>query len=326
MSSYFRPIVQTDACRPKTAVNLAGGPLWFDHVEKMVRGQAGRLVPVSELPKAVLNRLTKPRADICGISMARPSIMGILNVTPDSFSDGGLHVDPVLAAQTMRQQGADMIDIGGESTRPNAEYVDVETEIARTVPVIKQLSGPLSVDTRKAAVANAAIKAGAAMFNDVTALSFDPDSLKIAKTADAVCLMHSVGTPETMQDNPSYNNVLLDVYDYLETRILACESAGIARHKIMIDPGIGFGKTVEHNLALIRNISLFHGLGCAILLGVSRKKTIDHVANVPDARQRFAGSIALGIVGLNQGVQMLRVHDIAQTRQAIDLWRAGIGQ
>jgi len=326
VSDYFRPVVQTDIIRPKAAVDLTGGPLWFDQVEHMARGQVGQVIPASEIPKAVLDRLTRPRKDICGISMQNPSIMGILNVTPDSFSDGGLHIDPALAAQKMQQQGADIIDIGGESTRPNADYVGAETEIERTVPVIKQLSGVLSIDTRKAAVADAAINAGAMMFNDVTALSFDPDSLKTALTADAVCLMHSVGTPKTMQDNPNYNNVLLDVYDYLETRIQACETAGIARHKIMVDPGIGFGKTVEHNLALIRGISLFHGLGCTIMLGVSRKNTINQIANVPDPKQRFAGSIALAIQGLNQGVQMLRVHDIAATKQAIDLWRAGTGQ
>jgi len=326
VKDYFRPIVQTDTSRPLGAVKLAGGPLWFDRVEKMQRGKAGEIVPAFELPKAVLDRLIKPRKDICGIPMQHPSIMGILNVTPDSFSDGGLHQDPVAAAKKMQQQGADIIDIGGESTRPNAEYVDSDIEIERTLPVIAQLDGPLSIDTRKANVAAAAITAGAAMFNDVTALSFDPDSMKIAKKAEAVCLMHSAGPPETMQDNPSYNNVLLDVFDYFETRLRACEAAGIPRHKIMVDPGIGFGKTVEHNLKLIRGISIFHGLGCAILLGASRKSVIHRVANVPDARQRFAGSVALGLQGLNQGVQMLRVHDIGETKQAIDLWRAGIGQ
>ncbi len=326
MKEYFRPIVQTDAFRPTGALALAGGALWFDRVERIVRGQESQVILASELPESVVRHLTMPRADICGVSMDTPSIMGILNVTPDSFSDGGLHIDAAKTAHEMQMAGANIIDIGGESTKPNADYVDAETEIERTIPVIKQLTGAVSIDTRKASVARAAITAGAGMFNDVSALSFDPDSLNIALSAQAVCLMHSVGTPETMQNNPNYNNVLLDVYDYLETRILTCEAAGISRHKIMIDPGIGFGKTVEHNLALIRGISIFHGLGCAILLGASRKSLIGKLANAPIPKQRFAGSIALGLQGLNQGVQMLRVHDIAETKQAIDLWQAGLGQ
>ena len=326
MTDYYRPLVQREA--PLHAFRLAGGPLWFERVERIRRGGYRKVMPAEDIPEDVRNRLTAVRPPICGVEMHRPSIMGILNVTPDSFSDGGQHAGHELAAaEAMMKDGADILDIGGESTRPGAGFVPAEDEAARVVPVIAALKakgiGPLSVDTRKAAVAKAALAAGAGLFNDVTALSFDPDSLKVAtETGAAVCLMHSVGTPKDMQENPRYNNALLDVYDVLHERVQACVAAGIPRSRIMVDPGIGFGKTHAHNLALLRGISLFHGLGCAILLGVSRKGMIGKIADEPAPERRFAGSIALGLEGLNQGVQMLRVHDIAETRQAIALWSA----
>ncbi len=310
------------------AYRLAGGLRWFAWVEHIRRDGFSEVIPAQDLPPELRARLTDMRPPICGVSMDRPSIMGILNVTPDSFSDGGQHAGrEVENAEKLMQAGADILDIGGESTRPGAAYVPPEEETARVVPVIEALTakgiGPLSIDTRKAAVAKAALKAGAGLFNDVTALTFDPDSLKVAaESGAAICLMHSVGTPETMQENPSYTNALLDVYDHLEARIQACEAMGIDRARIMVDPGIGFGKTHAHNLALLRGIALFHGLGCAILLGVSRKGMIGKIADEPRPERRFAGSIALGLAGLNQGVQMLRVHDIADTKQSIALWSA----
>lgn len=313
---------------PLHAFRLAGGPRWFERVEHMRRDGFCEVILAEDIPETVLKRLTTPRPPICGVAMDRPSIMGILNVTPDSFSDGGEHrcVEVEDAAQ-MLKNGADIIDIGGESTRPGAAFVPPKEEAARVLPVVEALIakgiGPISVDTRKAAVAAAAMKAGAELFNDVTALTFDPESLKIAtESGAAVCLMHSVGTPKDMQDNPKYNNALLDVYDYLHKRVEGCVAAGIPRARIMIDPGLGFGKTHAHNMALLRGISLFHGLGCAILLGVSRKGMIGKIADEPRPERRFAGSIALGLEGLNQGVQMLRVHDIAETKQAIALWSA----
>ncbi len=323
---YYRPIVQTDRCRPAGAYPLAGGALWFDRVERLQRGKAGELQGADSLPADVLQALTAPRAPICGIDMQAPSIMGILNATPDSFSDGGRHYalsDALAGAQAMRAAGADILDVGGESTRPGAAYVAPDAEIARVVPVIAALQPPVSVDTRKAAVARAAIAAGAGLFNDVSALTFDPDSLAIAaETGVALCLMHASGDPETMQDNPQYDDVLLDVYDYLEGRIRAAEAAGIPRARILVDPGIGFGKTQEHNLALLRGISLFHGLGCPILLGVSRKRFIGTIGHAQNAADRAPGSVAVALDALDQGVQMLRVHDIAETKQALRLWRA----
>lgn len=326
MADYFRPLAQREAS--PHAFRLAGGPLWFARVEHIRRGGYRKVLPAADTPEDVLERLTAERPKICGVAMDKPSIMGILNVTPDSFSDGGQHVGRELAdAQAMFASGADILDIGGESTRPGAGYVPPKVEAARVLPVIEALTakgiGPLSVDTRKASVAKAALAAGAGLFNDVTALTFDPESLNVAaESGAAICLMHAIGPPETMQKNPRYSNALLDVYDYLGARIQACVAAGIPRSRIMVDPGLGFGKTMAHNLALLRGIGLFHSLGCAILLGVSRKGMIGKIAGEPAPERRFAGSITLALEGLNQGVQMLRVHDIGETRQAIALWSA----
>ncbi len=266
-----------------------------------------------------------------GFDWSRPLLMAVLNVTPDSFSDGGRFetVDKAVGqGLAMARDGADIIDIGGESTRPGAAFVDEATEAGRVVPVIEGLKRaglavPISVDTRKAAVARAAIAAGASIFNDVSALTYDPDSLAVAaETGVAVCLMHSPGDLATMQDDPRYDDVLLDIYDHLERRIAACAAAGIARGKIVVDVGIGFGKTLEHNLALLRGMSLFHGLGCPLLLGVSRKRFIGTLAGEPDAARRMPGSIAAALEGLRQGVQIVRVHDMAETAQAVAVWRA----
>jgi len=328
---YFRPIAQSDRCRPVEALSLAGGGMWFSHVQRLQRGVAPEVLPAIGLPEETRARLTTRRADICDLSMEFPRIMGILNATPDSFSDGGKfnNFDTALArAQTMAQEGADILDIGGESTRPGADFVTAQDEYARTGPVIGAITErgdlpPVSIDTRKADVAKAALSAGARMFNDVTALGYDPRSAEVAANHDAaVCLMHASGDPKTMQDNPVYDDVLLDVYDYLQNRIDFAVSKGIARDRIVVDPGIGFGKTLDHNLALLRGLSLFHGLGCPILLGVSRKGFIGVIGNAQKAAERTPGSIAVGLEALRQGVQILRVHDIAETKQAISLWQA----
>jgi len=228
----------------------------------------------------------------------------------------------------MIEQGAALLDIGGESTRPGADFVDNAAEITRTVPVIAALQAagvttPMSIDTRKAEVAKAALDASAVMFNDVTALQYDADSLPLVRDVQPfVCLMHSPSDPKTMQNDPHYANVLLDIYDHLEERVAACVNAGLPKNRILVDPGIGFGKTIDHNLQLIRAMSLFHGLGCLVLLGVSRKRFIGELGHAQEPADRVAGSIAIGLEGLRQGVQFLRVHDIWQTRQAINLWQA----
>ncbi|MDX1780699.1 MAG: dihydropteroate synthase [Thalassovita sp.] len=330
MKRYYRPIVATDPCRPDDALTLAGGWTWFREIEVLSRGNAPQRLPASETPADVLDRLTAPRADIAGLSMGMPQVMGILNVTPDSFSDGGDHVAPDQAlahARAMVEQGADIIDIGGESTRPGAAEVPVTEEIRRTAPVIEamreELQVPISIDTRKQPVAQAAVEAGADLVNDVAGFTFDPDLAPYCGQAGLpVCVMHAQGDPETMQQDPRYDDVLLDVYDFLEERVAALEEAGIPRGQILADPGIGFGKTVDHNLALLKRLSLFHALGCPILLGVSRKRFIGTLGNAPDPKDRAAGSVAVGLAGVAQGGQVLRVHDVFETRSALNLWQA----
>ena len=330
---YYRPIAMTDAARPPQARPLAGGPCWFSHVEILERRRPPHLAPLSEVPDTMLARLTAPRAALAGLAMDRPQIMGILNVTPDSFSDGGRFLDPAAAlaqAQAMVAEGAALLDIGGESTRPGAAEVPVADEIARTEPVIAALRDagvPLSIDTRKAAVAQAALAAGAGIVNDVSALSFDAGMAGVVAAAQVpLVLMHARGTPATMQDAPLYDDVLLDVCDWLARRIAVAEAAGIARGRIVVDPGIGFGKTVAHNLALIRGLSLFHGLGCAVLLGASRKRFIGTISGEDKAGRRVAGSLAVALAGAAQGAQILRVHDVAETRAALALARAISGE
>lgn len=329
--SYFRPIPMLDASRPADALSLAGGWCWFDRVEVLERGRPPRSIAASELPAHAQARLVAPRLPLVGLTLERPRVMGILNITPDSFSDGGRFLAPEAAAQQARamvEAGVDLLDIGGESTRPGAAAVSAEDERARTVPVIAALRAggltvPVSIDTRKAAVAEAALAAGADIVNDVAAFTFDAGmAAVVAQTGAPVCLMHAQGTPATMQADPWYDDVLLDVYDFLESRVAAAEAAGIARDKIIVDPGIGFGKTQAHNLALLRGLSLFHGLGCPILLGASRKRFIGAIGGEAQADRRASGSIAVALAGVAQGVQILRVHDIWETRQALALWQA----
>lgn len=326
---YFRPIAMTDPARPKAALPLAGGWCWFDRVEVLSRAATGRIIAASEVPEPVLHRLTAPRTDFAGLSMDRPRLMGILNVTPDSFSDGGrfLAAEAAVAQARAMAEGAEIIDIGGESTRPGAVEVPVAEEIARTAPVIRALRAggltcPISIDTRKAPVAQAALEAGASIVNDVSAFDFDPTLGLLAASTDVpVILMHAQGVPATMQDDPRYGDVLLDVYDGLAARLARAEALGIDRARIMLDPGIGFGKTQVHNLTLLRGLSLFHGLGCPILLGTSRKRFIGAIGRA-EPQDRAPGSIATALQGVAQGVQVIRVHDVAETRQALRLWQA----
>ncbi len=330
MTDYFRPLVRFDLTRPATALSLAGGAGWFAEVEHLTRHNPPAILPASAVPSEIQARLCASRADVAGLSMARPQIMGILNVTPDSFSDGGQHGgvgDAVAHALRMEQDGASIIDIGGESTRPGAAFVPVDREIERTVPVIqairKHSTVAISIDTRKAPVAETALNAGANLINDVSGLVFDPAIGPLSASRRApVCIMHAQGDPETMQDDPHYDDVLLDVYDFLAQQADLLEAQGVPRDQIMVDPGIGFGKTLAHNLALLNRLSLFHALGCPILLGASRKRFIGTVTGVAQADQRVMGSVAVALAGMAQGVQMVRVHDVAETQQALAMWQA----
>lgn len=330
MTTYYRAIPHSDAARPANALTLASGWTWFTHVECLQRGGDAQIVPAKDIPTDVLALMTGDRAEIAGLPMTHPQIMGILNVTPDSFSDGGQFNAPeqaIARTKDMIQQGASIIDIGGESTRPGSGFVEIDEEIARTQPVIAAVSPeidvPISIDTRKAPVAKAALGAGATVVNDVSGFTFDAELGPLAASERApVCVMHAQGDPATMQDDPSYDDVLLDVYDFLAAQVAQLEALGIARNQIIVDPGIGFGKTLEHNLALLARISLFHSLGCPILLGASRKRLIGAVADAPETAQRVPGSLALALQSISQGVQFLRVHDVAETKQALSLWQA----
>ncbi|SFS14168.1 dihydropteroate synthase [Yoonia litorea] len=332
MTVYYRPIVRFGEVPSPQSFPLAGGLCWFDTVVVQERGGSRRKQAAGDLPGTVLTRLTAPRVSIAGLDMRRPQIMGILNVTPDSFSDGGLFAAPEAAvdhARAMQRDGAAIIDIGGESTRPGAKEVAVNDEIARTAPVIAAIRAeshiPISIDTRKGGVGRAAVEAGASLINDVAAFTFDPALLQLAAGHDLpVCIMHAQGTPETMQEDPHYDDVLLDIYDFLEERVTVAEQAGVPRERIIVDPGIGFGKTLEHNLSILRGIAIFHGLGCPILLGASRKRFIGTIGGGEDAQDRLGGSVAVALFGARQGVQILRVHDIFATKQALDLeWAIG---
>ncbi len=264
-----------------------------------------------------------------GLPLDRPLVMGVLNVTPDSFSDGGdaLAYDDALArGRALIAAGADILDIGGESTRPGASPVSPDMETARVVPVIQQLAAeagtPLSIDTRHAPVMAAALEAGAVIVNDVTALTGDPNALAlVAATEASVVLMHMQGEPGTMQDDPVYDDVVAEVRAYLAARVAACEAAGIDQARIAIDPGIGFGKNLKHNLELLAHLDHLTDLGCPLVLGVSRKSFIGRLSATQDPKARLPGSLAAALAGVARGARILRVHDVAETRQALAVWQ-----
>lgn len=313
MVDYWRPVSIGETGAP-----LAGGRLRFAAVERLRRGEPGVMCALEAVPADVMARLSGARPGFAG---RRPLVMAILNVTPDSFSDGGRGGEPAALVAA----GADIVDVGAESTRPGAAAVSVDEEMARLAPVLPKLHGlRWSVDTRKAAVMAAALDAGAAVVNDVSALTFDADApALVAARGCGVVLMHHQGTPETMQLAPAYGDVLLDVYDWLAGRIAHAEAAGISRGRIIVDVGIGFGKTLAHNRALLAGLALFHGLGVPLLLGASRKRVISGLAGAEiEVEARLPGSLALALHGAAQGVQMVRVHDVAETVQALDVWAA----
>lgn len=272
--------------------------------------------------------MAKP-AVFAGLSLARTLVMGVVNVTPDSFSDGGETMDAdaaVARGRALRAAGADIVDVGGESTRPGALPLDPRDESARVVPVIRALAADgavVSVDTRNARTMMAALDAGAGIVNDVTALTGDPDALAlVAARGASVVLMHMRGDPRTMQDDPRYDDVVGEVVDYLAGRVEACVRAGIPRAKIAIDPGIGFGKTAEHNVRLIAGLDRLAALGCSVLLGVSRKSFIGRLSRGEDSKNRLSGSLAAMLAGVARGADIVRVHDVAETRQALAVWAA----
>jgi dihydropteroate synthase len=345
MRTLLRPTAFVDSPfgHDGKVARLAGGLTWFSAVEILtVEGNkrtATELVAVSEIEKR-LDEQTKPlwqaltanRAALQlgerTVRLDQPQVMGVLNVTPDSFSDGGRFADTATAAAAgadMAAEGAAIVDVGGESTRPGAKPVWEGDEAERVVPVIRQLAGggaAVSIDTRKAEVMTASLGVGARLVNDVSALTYDPRSADVVAAAGVpVVLMHHQGDPATMQDSPRYDDVLVEVYLWLEERIAAAEAAGIARSNILIDPGFGFGKSVAHNLELMNGLALFHGLGCPIVVGASRKRTIGALSGEAPADKRLGGSIAFALKAAEQGAQIVRVHDVFETVQALKIWR-----
>ncbi len=267
----------------------------------------------------------------CGgttLDLARPRVMGILNVTPDSFSDGGRFVAPDAAtrqAERMLAEGADILDVGGESTRPGADAVSEAHELERVVPVIEHLRArfdvPISIDTSKPAVMRAAVAAGAAMINDVTALRAPQAIATAASLGVPLCLMHMQGEPRTMQRDPQYGDVVADIMAYLADRIAACEAAGIDRSRILIDPGFGFGKTLDHNLELLARLRAFAALGVPVLVGISRKSMLGAVTGRA-VDERLAASVAAALIAVERGAAIVRVHDVGPTVDALKLWIA----
>ncbi len=306
---------------------------WLVAIDQIEAGLQRVSGAQAEAARQTMARVTAPRAALkLGeriVRLDQPQVMGILNMTPDSFSGGSDHLDnPAGAADqavTMAAAGAAIIDIGGESTRPGAKTVWEEDEKARVVPVIQKLAHngtAISIDTRKAAVMEAALAAGAHLVNDVSALLYDERAVSVVAAAGCpVVLMHYPGKPDDPHGRDDYADPLIEVYDWLSARVDAVVAAGIARDRIIVDPGIGFGKGVGHNLALLNGLALFHGLGCPLLLGASRKRLIGALSNEAPAEQRLGGSVALALKGVEQGAQIIRVHDVPETVQALHIWR-----
>ncbi|MCK8515903.1 dihydropteroate synthase [Methylonatrum kenyense] len=270
----------------------------------------------------------------CGrhrLDLAAPRVMGILNVTPDSFSDGGHFIDPARAldrAHAMVEEGADLIDVGGESTRPGSEPVPLDEERGRIMPVLEALCPalpvPVSVDTSKPEVMRAAAEVGVGLLNDVNGLRADGALEAAAETGLPVCLMHMLGTPRTMQEDPRYRNVTQEILDFLLQRVAACEAAGLPRRRLLLDPGFGFGKRSAHNFQLLRELDQFVATGLPVLVGMSRKGMVGQATNKPP-QERLHGSVAAAVMAATLGARIIRVHDVAATREAMDFVAAVLG-
>jgi dihydropteroate synthase len=335
--TYYRPLglcYGSDA-EQLIASHRAGclggsGVTGFTLVERITRD--GKSVTREFIPyMEALRPIEAPRGEFAGVTFDAPGIMGIVNVTPDSFSDGGQHGTAetgTFHGLALAGEGAHILDVGGESTRPGSDAVSLDEELSRVIPAVQRLSDAghvVSIDTRKAIVMREAVKAGAAIVNDVSALQHDPDSLRtVAELQVPVVLMHAQGDPRTMQLNPHYDDAALDVYDQLELRVMDCVQAGIPRSRIAIDPGIGFGKTFRHNLEILNQITLFHGLGVAVLLGLSRKGFVGALTGEKNAGNRVHGSVGGAVQAALNGVHILRVHDVKATVEALAVARSAM--
>lgn len=350
MKIYLRPtgFIESPQRHEGDSLRLAGTMLWFSQIEYIARDAAStqrQLVAVREwdafvaaLPQSarprcalLLERITAPRAALQmgthTVSLEQPQVMAIINATPDSFSDGGKNLDTDIAAKAafaMTTAGAAIIDIGGESTRPGAPLIGEGEELNRVAPLIRRLADAgvaISIDTRKASVMEGALQAGATMINDISALLYDDRAADVARKGSApVVLMHAPSQGTDPHQGGHYDDVVYDVFDWLEQRVSEVEAAGLSREMILVDPGIGFGKTLADNLAIINNLAIYHGLGCALLFGASRKRLIAALSNEVEATDRLGGSIFLAMKAVEQGAHIVRVHDAAETIQAVQVW------
>ena len=325
----------------KAAYSLAGNPIIaFNQIEIFLREKKGRISSNiyskneiknlnSEIKHTIntdLKKIISKRESISGLKFKNPQIMGVLNITPDSFSDGGLFLEEKKSMDQIKlmiNDGATIIDIGGESTRPESETIDDEKEWSRINNTITKFKKNfprtiLSLDTRKSKVMENGIKNGVDIINDVSGLNFDQKSFHVVKSEKIPLILHHMqGTPNTMQKNPTYDDVLLDIFDFFESKINFFKQKGYKKKLIILDPGIGFGKNLEHNLRLISKISIFHSLGCPILIGTSRKRFIEHIVTKFDTPDRTGGTLASVLYGLSQGVQLFRVHNVKEINQGI---------
>ena len=342
MKFYVQPLFSNNHPNGSVIKTLGSSSHQFSSIrviyrsKELIKNYTIELSEVLKLPKAEKEHILKqikniesPRKKIAGLSFSKPIVMGILNVTPDSFFDGGKYLlrdNAIEQFKKLIKEGADIIDIGGESTRPGSKEITVNEEISRIIPIISQIRKKykkefISIDTRKSQVMREACKFDINLINDVSGLRFDKNSKKFLNSNKIpFVLMHSISTPEKMQKNIKYKDVLLDIYDFFEKQISLCEKNGISKSRIIIDPGIGFGKTLQQNLKLISNIALFHSLGLPVLLGSSRKSFIGKIEKNELYEDRLGGSIATVMHGLAEGVQIFRVHDVYATKQSIKVY------
>ena len=336
--NFYYGSISKEKIKKKLALPLNGNNLIsFDKIELLTR-KSKKIFPLKKinlLPKKIKNKINK---DIKSITKKKifhnlnfinsTIIMGVLNLTPDSFSDGGKYLNRKSALRKFKiliNQGSEIIDIGGESTRPGSKSVKEEVELKRLTPIlkiIKRYNCFVSLDTRKSLVMEKGIKSGIKLINDVSGLNYDLNTMKILKKNKIpFVLHHMLGTPDTMQKNPKYRNVLLDIYDFFEKKLKDIKSFGIKHNNIILDPGIGFGKNLKHNITLIDKISIFHSLGLPIMLGISRKKFIKDLSKKNDSKERIGGTVASSLYSMMQGVQILRVHNVNEVKQAIKVFK-----
>ena len=321
----------------KKALPLHGNnKISFNEIEIVSRNYKKK-IPIDKINSLPNNLVKTIKLDLKKITKKKkfkslsfnsiPNIMGILNITPDSFSDGGKFYKKYLAEKQMKslfEGGANLVDIGGESTRPGSKSISSTVEWKRVEKILKKINKEkfISLDTRKSDIMEKGIKLGVKLINDVSGLSFDLNSINILKKYKTpFVLQHSQGNPETMQKNPKYKNVVLDIYDFFEEKIKLLRNEGIKHNNIILDPGIGFGKNLKHNITIIKNISIYHSLGLPILLGVSRKKFIKDLSKNNDSFSRVGGTVSANIFAMMQGVQILRVHDVNEINQSIKVFK-----